>query len=779
MRFLFIALLTAVSAIQAAEWRYLRGPGFDGSAAGPAVLSESPQLKLEWKHAIGPGYSGVTVAAGRAVSAFSDGTHDVVAAWSTTDGRELWRTPIGRTYRGHDGSTDGPVGTATLTDSRVYFVGPFGDLFALAAEDGKILWRKNLETDWGAQAPTYGFATIPLEVDGVLVVPAGSEKHSVVGLDPETGRQLWSHGTDRIDYSTPVIVESDGRRQVIVAGALELMALDPKSGKQLWSYRHSEERGFDPTYPQLQLVGDRFLMMFYSEAALFDVAADSETTKVTEVWRSQALKSSVALPVAVGDHLYGFNGTFLTCVELETGESVWKSRDLPGRGILRLDDHFVVFGSKGKLTLAKADPAGYRETASLVISDHGGYTAPSFAGGRIYVRNRSEIASVAIGASGTASRRAETSLKLPTSGEFARWMQRIEQAPDDPGKLVGEFLAAHPESPIVEPGWVHFFYAGEADAVSIIGQMNDAEMGETMTRVGRADLFVRSYPAVAGGRWQYQFQVDLADAQVDPRNPNRGSGGFAETSEVLLEGFSDPAFVTEKATATGTLETVEVTSAAYGEKVPVQIYLPSGFDRDERYPLIVMPNGDQWIEDGQIVGILDRLFETRPGAAIVALVPIRGWVAGSWGGNALTFLGEELLPAIEAAYPIHSDPQHRALWTVEDKAAVGTTLAVEHPGIYGRFVFQSPKLYFQEAPDFSSLADRATPFRISWSRYEPLSAESGTDDRAAARELFERIRAAGLPLEGGEFIAGPGYRTWRTEAEAILSFLLAEAPSER
>jgi len=116
---LSVALLTAVAAAQAADWRNLRGPGFDGGAVGPAVLAGSPQLHLEWKHAIGPGYSGVTVAAGRAVTAFSDGTHDVVTAWSTTDGRELWRTPIGRTYRGHDGSTDGPVGTATLTESRV------------------------------------------------------------------------------------------------------------------------------------------------------------------------------------------------------------------------------------------------------------------------------------------------------------------------------------------------------------------------------------------------------------------------------------------------------------------------------------------------------------------------------------------------------------------------------------------------------------------------------------------------------------------------------------
>ena len=412
----------------------------------------------------------------------------------------------------------------------------------------------------------------------------------------------------------------------------------------------------------------------------------------------------------------------------------------------------------------------YRETAALEVSDHGGYTAPSFAAGRIYVRNRTEIASIAIrGSAGT--ERPQRADAWPTSGAFAAWMRRIEGAAD-PGELVGAFLEEHTEFPIVEPGWVHFVYAGRADAVSIIGQMTDAERGDPMTRVGRSDLFVRSYPSVVGGRWQYRIQVDLAEAQVDPRNPNRGSGGFGETSEVLLDGFADPDFVTDEATETGTLEILEVDSSAYDEAVAVQVYLPPGFDRRERYPLIVMPNGEQWIGAGKIVEILDRLFELQASGAIVALVPIQGWVGGSWGGRAVRFLGEELPPAIEAAYPIASDARHRALWTVEDKAAPGMTLAVEKPELYGRFAFQSPKLYFPEPPDVASLVRHRTAFRISWSRYEKREGESGTDERADARRLFEHVRDAGLPIEGGEFIAGPGYRTWRAEADAILSFLL-------
>ncbi|MDA8019705.1 MAG: PQQ-binding-like beta-propeller repeat protein, partial [Thermoanaerobaculia bacterium] len=763
---LFAALLMVAIPAQAKDWRNLRGPGYDGGTTGLGTLADSAELELQWKHVIGPGYSGVTVSGGRAVSAFSDGTNDVLVAWSAVDGRELWRTPIGPTHRGHDGSSDGPIGTATLTDSHVYFVGPFGDLLALGADSGAILWRKDLKDEWGASDPFYGFAAIPLEAKGVLVVPVGAEEHSIVGLDPEDGRLVWSLGTDRIGYSTPVLADGGDGRRVIVAGSQDLVALDAASGRLEWSHRHSEEPQYDPTYPQLQVLGERILLTFADSAVLYETKAKPEETEVVEIWRSTALKRSVALPVVVDDHLYGFSGTFLTCVKLATGETVWKTRALKGRGIIRVDDYLVVLGTGGQLTLARADPAGYREIASLNVSDHGGYTAPSFAAGRIFVRNRTEIASVAMGAS-AGSEQSTQAASWPASSAIAAWMQRIEEAAD-PGKLVGRFLVDHPEFPIVEPDWVHFFYAGPAEAVSIIGQMNDAERGDPMTRVGRSDLFVRSYPSVIGGRWQYRIQVDLAEAGVDPRNPNRGSGGFEETSEVLLAGFADPDFVTDEATETGRLEILEVSSSAYDTSVPVQVYLPAGFDPEERYALIVMPNGTQWIEHGRIVGILDRLFELRSHAAIVALVPMQNWVGGSWGESALTFLGQELLPAIEAAYPIRPDARHRTLWTVEDKAAPALTIAVEKPELYGRFAFQSPKLYFSRPPDVASLVEQGTAFRISWSRYEKREGESGTDERTEARQLFEHVRDAGLPVEGGEFIAGPGYRTWRTEADAIL-----------
>ena len=66
---------------------------------------------VAWKTAIGPGYSGVTIVNGKAITMFSDGSHDFAAAFDATSGKEIWRYKIAETYKGHDGSHDGPIAT--------------------------------------------------------------------------------------------------------------------------------------------------------------------------------------------------------------------------------------------------------------------------------------------------------------------------------------------------------------------------------------------------------------------------------------------------------------------------------------------------------------------------------------------------------------------------------------------------------------------------------------------------------------------------------------------
>ena len=101
-------------------WPGFRGPGADGTVAESHFAdADAVSLEIAWKRPIGSGYSGVSVSADIAVTMFVDGDNDIMVAFDPDSGEELWRFPIGPTYRGHDGSFDGPMSTPLLVGNLV------------------------------------------------------------------------------------------------------------------------------------------------------------------------------------------------------------------------------------------------------------------------------------------------------------------------------------------------------------------------------------------------------------------------------------------------------------------------------------------------------------------------------------------------------------------------------------------------------------------------------------------------------------------------------------
>jgi outer membrane protein assembly factor BamB len=116
------------------------------------------------------------------------------------------------------------------------------------------------------------------------------------------------------------------------------------------------------------------------------------------VWKSSAFRSYVSPPVHHEGYLYGFGDDFLSCVKVADGSVAWKEKLYVGSLIL-VDGHLVVQGvSTGLLRVAEASPAGYREKAQLAVFNRGSRAEapPSFAEGRIFVRNDEEIVAVTI-----------------------------------------------------------------------------------------------------------------------------------------------------------------------------------------------------------------------------------------------------------------------------------------------------------------------------------------------------------------------------------------------
>jgi outer membrane protein assembly factor BamB len=380
-------------------WPALWGPGGDGRADSAVRLPAGKTLRVReaWRRPIGSGFSAIAVADARGYTAFSDGSQDLVAAFDCATGRELWRARLGETYRGHDGSKDGPASTPAVQDGRVFIVGPRGALVALEAASGKVAWSHDLKTEFGAPAPYYGFATSPLVSDHRVVVQAGGEKTSLLAFDTASGKLVWSAAHSKTaGYASPVPTTLAGTAQIVVLSNDLVYGVRPEDGSLLWS--HPTGWGDEAVRSPLPMAGDRVLISGTNEAKLIELKKEGDRVTAREAWTTPRLKNSFSPTLFHEGHLYGFGSGHLLCVDAGSAEVLWREK-VYGGSLIFVDGHVLILGAdSGELRLARVSPRGYEERLKVPVFNAGAtsVTGPAFAGGRLFLRNLEEVVALDI-----------------------------------------------------------------------------------------------------------------------------------------------------------------------------------------------------------------------------------------------------------------------------------------------------------------------------------------------------------------------------------------------
>ena len=95
------------------------------------------------------------------------------------------------------------------------------------------------------------------------------------------------------------------------------------------------------------------------------------------------------------NHLYGFDGAFLVCVNLDDGKRCWKERGYgAGQALLLYDQGVLLLLTEedGDVALVAAQPSGLNELARIPALEGKTWNHPVIAHGRLYVRNAEQIA---------------------------------------------------------------------------------------------------------------------------------------------------------------------------------------------------------------------------------------------------------------------------------------------------------------------------------------------------------------------------------------------------
>jgi len=726
------------------------------------------------------------VADGKAVTLFGASDGDFAAAFDTATGKEIWRYRLGAPHKGIDGSHDGPLSSPVLGVGSAFVLSPDGRLLALSLDKGVVAWEKQLATDLGGRRPHFGFTTTPTFADGVLVVLNGGPKgRSVVGLNPTSGATVWSFGDDKVDYQSPAFLTLAGTPQLVIPSATEILGVRPSTGDILWRHPLGENDRTANANPA-PMGQSRFLLDLGGGIVAFEVSKADNGFAARELYRSRTLGGNYAPPIYLDGYVYGFRGQILTCMKAEDGTRVWRSREPGGDGLLLADGHLVIFGAKGNVVVAQASPDGYQEKARVQALEGSSLTWPSLADGKVFVRNLDRLAAVNLrsdGAQDTAASQAEAI--SPTL--LTPWLRRMEEA-DEPSAVVDAFEKEHPNWPLVDGDRVHFLYRGEAQDVAILGSMLDSSATAPLERVAGTDLFYRTFQLDPATRWEYLYQVDFEKQVPDPKNSAKVPGLWGGVrSELVLDGYPPNASHLEKPeTSRGSLETFTLDSKILGYEKEIQVWLPQGAkDAGSKeagagpYPLLLVQDGEAWLERGLMVNTLDNLVGQSVSPVVVAFIkPAGQWwfeAGGSRTDSYVRMLAEELVPALGERYSLSQDADSRAILGTRYFGLTSAYAALSHPKVFGKSAIMSPQLSLGagEALDalIRSRAGSSVEIYLDWNRFGERQVDRGLDATQSARDFAKNLEGHGYSTTGGEVLDSFGWSGWRNRSDRVLTAL--------
>ncbi len=395
-------------------WPYWRGPAADGMAVGDAPLHWSGTQNVRWKTEIpGLGNSSPVVwgdliflttavktgsPAGGGSGSQAEHKFEVLCIDRKT-GRVLWQRTA-KTAVPHEGfhSTYGSFASNSPVTDGKYIYAFFGSRGMYCYDmNGRLIWQK----DFGVQMRmklSFGEGTAPVLAGNRLILVFDHEGDSfIVALDKNSGREIWRASRDeKSNWSTPLVVEYNGRKQVVVSASGKVRSYDLETGRLIWECGGLGANTIPQPVYQDDLV---FVMSGYRNPMLLAIRLGREgdlTGSDAIVWRQTKGNSYTPSPVLSDNKLYVLTDTgMISCYNARTGVPFYHQVRLPKAYSFKSSP----VGANGKLYLASENEdvivlrmgEKLEVLATNTMTDEVFIATPAIAGGEIFLRSQKRL----------------------------------------------------------------------------------------------------------------------------------------------------------------------------------------------------------------------------------------------------------------------------------------------------------------------------------------------------------------------------------------------------
>jgi outer membrane protein assembly factor BamB len=433
MPILFLLLAAAVAA-EDPNWPQWRGPRRNGVSTETGLpLEWSANENVLWKTPIeGRGHSspvvwgdrifvttdieGEAIAGASAPKHIRDGEvylhpdsqsgdrrHTLkVVALDAGSGAVLWSRTAhdGRVFDNRHRVNTYASPTAVADGERVYVY--FGSEGLLAYDfEGALVWSKDLGDvpSWG-----HGHGTSPLLYRDLLILQVDKnqgEGSFIAAFDRTTGREVWrTLRRERINYSSPLLIETRTRAEVVTTSYDVVISYDPATGVELW-----RSEGFLGNAVPSPVASENtvFVVSGYPDKVSRAIRIPlKEAESPAVLWEYKKGSGYTPSPLLYGGYLYLVSDKgMLTCLEPESGTVIYEGGRFPVPSFVRAspvawEDKILLAGEEGDLVIVQAGPI--HKVLAVNSLGEAIIASPAIASGRLYLRGASHL--FAIGARG-------------------------------------------------------------------------------------------------------------------------------------------------------------------------------------------------------------------------------------------------------------------------------------------------------------------------------------------------------------------------------------------
>ena len=385
-------------------WPQLGGFGRDFHVEAASIARAWPASgpRQLWRRPLGEGYSSILVEGSTLVTMYRRGDAEVVVALDAATGATRWEhaytAPL--THNGYfdvwlNAAGPGPYSTPLIADDIVFAVGVTGQFHALDLRTGTLRWSNDLVKSF-KPGDYNAFASSPLAYAGNVILPLGGSPHGVVALRRDTGALAWQSEPLAMGPGSPILIDVDGQKQLVVWGQGEIAALDPDDGHLLWRHPHPTQLGLNISMP-VSLPGNRlFVSSAYGGGSrMLRLSRLNGRTAVKEEWFNSRMHLHFGDALRMGKLLIGTSGDFgpayMVALDVDTGTEVWRDRSFGRAQMVDASGTLVIVDEDGQLAVCSISDAGLRVHSRTAVLTSNAWTPPTLVGSTLYVRDRKGV----------------------------------------------------------------------------------------------------------------------------------------------------------------------------------------------------------------------------------------------------------------------------------------------------------------------------------------------------------------------------------------------------